>query len=529
MFFVFFTVMSQLCTVSQAESPSKPISSVWLSVDTRDWEKYSDSQENLWLQQLNSELLNNPCRFLQSMDGGCSQNVKWTRTGPLGPLGEYDKGIWKSTQQRKETRENVILSAHVEQITFSPKFTSLKKAESARILLFIHDRQHSPSAYYFRRLEITFDDSQHIQRARMIRDILLAETQFSFFVDVADRKTVLVDEKNNITKVIPIAVGAFDIRPLSHSQTLLKNTTPTDWTDAKIQRGQVAGLHRQRLDKPMYRERPFLGIADKNGTEYREIGWHYKMTEEELTRAFQTHGCLRTEDKDLYQMAAIVFEGNSSGVNVRIVESFDRYPELRKYVAVDHPLAKENSWYLDVQYGVASVVDHDSMERTHSRVASLRSPVFLSPTEQYVWCAANRGLVSDQAEEGSLGLRQSGNWVTLLDHLCMTKITKVRESVVPVVAAYIHPESTPSPQAALVLDTSFVVTDKSLCEMNFAEALSFYPKKMKGEGLTQKKYIANCGCATFAQRMRTDVVLSRGVELSAAEKEKTVQLFCPGF
>lgn len=525
MFFVFFTLMTQFYNVSRAEASLKLPMQQWLFVDTRDWEKSTDASENLWLKQLNGELSSNPCLFLKSEDGICSQKINWTRTGPLGPLGEYKKGIWFSTKQRKETRENTIMSAHVEWIIHS----SSKKIERAQILLFVHDQQRSPSAYYFRRLEITFKPSQQIQEVHIIKDIPLLETKFSFYVDIAERKTIIVDEQNGITKVIPVAVGAFDIMPLTSSQTLVKNTTPTNWTAAKIQRGQPAGLHRQRLDKSMYRERPFLGIADKDGTEYRQIGWHYKMTEDELTRAFQTHGCLRAEDKDLYQMAAIVFEGNASGVDVRIVESFLLYPDLQKFVSLDHPLPKENSWFLDVQYGEASIVERSSMRQVHPRVTKLRSPFFLSPTEQYLWCAANSGLVAEEVEDGPLGLRQSGDWVTLLDHLCMTKITKVRESVVPVVEAYIHPEKSPSPPASLLLDISFAITDKEICDVNFAEAQTFYKEKMNGGILTYKKYLANCGCGKFALRMRSDPVLNRGVPLPLSEKEKTVQLFCPGY
>lgn len=300
--------------------------------------------------------------------------VRYYREGAIGPDGHYSKNdsgadVFVSTNKNEHTRKNVILSVDYEKVV---DVTGEDKVFDADLLLFVHDDFYG---YYFRRLQVRVDWFKNaqgsildvVQVTKFHQDIHLNETRFNVKASILDRKMILEDPYNMITKVFPLTVGALDIRTevgmdgQVHSMTFLvpnrlRNSNnryseyePFENAELKKASSWHAINNTRARNFPAYfRGRPFIAIIDKNLGDnaggYREIGFHYQINRDRLIRGFESHGCVRMADKDLYQLDAILNEGPHETIPTKVVY------DLPQYKTLDNPMPKVNSNYNVVAY-----------------------------------------------------------------------------------------------------------------------------------------------------------------------------------
>lgn len=328
-------------------------------VDIRDLLKYNtdlSGTSNLLMKTLEQ----NPSLFL----GDNSSHIRFYRSGAQGPRGsKVSKSgktifIYSPENDGSETRRNTILGAEFERIVVEDIHRGLEAAQvfSFQMILFIHDdnRAEGRSAddYYFRRLEVKVDWTIPPERAHervrilnVLEEIPLSRTQFQVAGDLLERKVILEDPYNKITKVFPIGVGGFDVRTAYGMDNHVSLMT-YEFEDAVLKKtDSEQGFHpntRSRIYPSYYKGRPFIALYDRVKG-YRQIGMHYQI-DSSLTRGFVSHGCIRVEDMYLYQLDAIVNEGVHEEIPVKMVYNLQGYEEFT------HPKPKMDSSYKIVNY-----------------------------------------------------------------------------------------------------------------------------------------------------------------------------------
>ena len=194
---------------------------------------------------------------------------------------------------------------------------------------------------------------------KVIDSISLKETQFRLSVSLADRKLVLIEDRYNfLNMVFPLGVGAFDERVLNEEVTLL---TPR-FENAYIDKRTVI----TKRKKPRYfAGRPFIRITtDINLTEgHTAIGFHVQPFRKTFVRAFDSHGCMRLQEDDLYLVHDIVKEGPHP--RLRIDVKF--FTEDK----IDHPFPLKNKPFRKVLNAGSEKsprwkLDRDGLVQTHN-------------------------------------------------------------------------------------------------------------------------------------------------------------------
>lgn len=313
--------------------------------DLRDNPTYLNGTSNLII----NKITDNPEIF------GLPSHVRFYEHGARGPRGDVITGndgkeyFAPSEDQsgRAITRQDTVFAIEIEDINEE----STDKVFVLRLILFIHDsanQQYASShGYYFKRLTVRVDwfqpaDGNRFQVLSFDQEIPLSQTKFSVYGDILDRKIILEDPVNAITKVFPVGLGSFDIRTMNSSldgsvMSLTREFPPYEQayiTKANITGGGAASNNTEARTYPSYyRGRPFLGIYTGDGV-YHQIGMHYQIDSEGLKRGFISHGCIRIRDKDLYQLSAIVNNGPNDKVPVQFV-----YHLGGRYEHLTHPMS----------------------------------------------------------------------------------------------------------------------------------------------------------------------------------------------
>ncbi|NQZ19593.1 MAG: hypothetical protein HRT44_10105 [Bdellovibrionales bacterium] len=102
-----------------------------------------------------------------------------------------------------------------------------------------------------------------------------------------------------------------------------------------------------RIQPSYYRGRPFLAIVDFSqiddpeilenagrgiptnvGSGYRHIGFHYKIDDDGLKRGFESHGCIRLQDRELYMLNSIINHGPRNLTPVEVKKVLPYYSQI---------------------------------------------------------------------------------------------------------------------------------------------------------------------------------------------------------
>lgn len=507
---VFTVLIFALASISFAEESL-------YGVDVRDLKKFNTEHAE-FSSQLIKHLNENSCEFL----GRCPSPVRWFDKGAQGPKGEIVGNQFVVAEDMSETRKNTIYSAEIENMVISSNEGEI----TYQIILFIHDETQYPESknLFFRRLSIVTKNNS-ISTIRLRYDIPLNKTNFSFYVDIMARKTVLKDSNFGIIKVFPVAVGALDIRNFAGLEPFAASLTPQFVNNAQIYVSQPAGLHRARSDKGgMYKQRPFLGIVDDNGTTYKQVGWHYQMTDGDLEAGFITHGCLRTEDKNLFPMAEIVFAGFQAFIPVKVVTSFALDGELQNLDSINHPMPLANNFYDSVGYLDSDIFSDEYVSKIRSNINQLPQGSYLSDVEQYYWCRGHGQTIYNHSDSDQPGLREYAGWSTVLDEYCLTKIVRNQASVEPVVSFIFGRSSTLPPTRTL--EPQYPVVVAGLCDGSLSEAQLIFSQS-ESRQLTFRSYISNCGCEKLRRMLEVSLIKnSAGQVLNSEQKAQMFGKYC---
>ena len=278
------------------------------------------------------------------------------------------------------------------------------KKHNFELLLFLGNN----GQYFFRRLSVNIDwtrprtpTDQRFELTQFIEDIPLGETAFVATVDIFANKLILVDEAHKIWKVFPLQVGALDIRTqdgMDGKVVSLTKELPTAKL-IKVKNNQEGLNTRNRASPRYYRGLPYFSVY-VDGEAYRETPGDRIAIAASPTpngfisaRGFISHGTIRLNDRDLYQLDTILNEGSQSEMDFRIVNSAPEFELL------DHPMPKANEYNALV----------------YSKV----------PTSQNVVCQSNNG-PSKMAFQG--------DWHTKFDSDCAAELAKTPCSVSAIVA-----------------------------------------------------------------------------------------------
>ncbi len=280
--------------------------------------------------------------------------------------------------RNKASRKNIIFGIEIEE---ARDITHLVNPDEGYdrvydfdLIVFAHsDQLTEGGGYFFKRLKATYNLLEPQNNRLSVRDhgpvIPLSNTDFKAMISLSGKKFILKDDINNITKVFPITVGGFDIRSqidgVVESMTL--QVPKTMYEHAKATKPEQVRLHKEYqpfdnafLTKPSenfhykwnteartqpaaFRGRPYLSFIDENLKDenaeseiikfgYRLVALHDKIVSGKLTRSESSHGCQRMEDKNLYQVFAIV-ENSTKGktpiyVNYELDDEFKRVDNL---------------------------------------------------------------------------------------------------------------------------------------------------------------------------------------------------------
>ncbi|OIQ16394.1 MAG: hypothetical protein BM556_14725 [Bacteriovorax sp. MedPE-SWde] len=129
----------------------------------------------------------------------------------------------------------------------------------------------------------------------------LSKTNFKVEVSLADRKAIVKDTTNGLKMVFPLGVGAFDEGVLNDGVSILTPRFKAGFIDKKF-----AQYERK---KPRYfMGKPFIRLhaGDRSKEDYTSIGFHTQPNGGEFIRAFDSHGCIRMQNPDLYAMYWII-------------------------------------------------------------------------------------------------------------------------------------------------------------------------------------------------------------------------------
>ncbi len=228
------------------------------------------------------------------------------------------------------------------------------------VLIFLNNK----TGYFFRRLAVRVDWSkpkapvdQRVQVTQFIDNIPLQEANFVATVDIFSTKLILVDESLKIWKVFPVQVGALDIRTQTGMDGKVVSLTK-ELPSAKLKRvlntqnaGPQAAVHntRNRITPKYYRGRPYLSVYTNGDRDHEAPSDKIAIAASPVPsgfisgRGFASHGTIRLNDRDLYQLDTILNEGSQQEMEIRIVSSAPEFELL------DHPMPRAD-WYYALLY-----------------------------------------------------------------------------------------------------------------------------------------------------------------------------------
>lgn len=330
---------------------------------------HSTSNAILGLMQANPAAFIGPVMSDGKPNAAASTSVVYWPNGAEGPRGnevqsaQDGKTYWvldpdsdPTQQQRTASRKNTIFSAEFEEI----EEEIINQKFKLKLILFVHDPSNPvgvvSNGYFFRRVWILVDYTDPNKKAADISvlsaepDIPLTATQFQISGDILERKLILEDLVYGITKVFPLGVGSFHIRTGRGMDGAVKSMTREFKPGAYLEStrvsesGSAGNNTRMRLYPSYYAGRPFFGIKTADGT-YHSIGFHWRIDMDRLHRGFVSHGCVRTQDKDLYQLDAILNEGGQQRIPVVMANHLGG-----RFERMSHPYPNETTSYWAAVY-----------------------------------------------------------------------------------------------------------------------------------------------------------------------------------
>lgn len=169
-------------------------------------------------------------------------------------------------------------------------------------------------------------------------------------VSLVDRKVLFTDANNDFKMIFPVGVGSFDEGVLNPGVVTL--LTPRFKSAVLTKDSTISSRSKPRY----FNDKPFIRLIDGETRETTAIGFHTEINEN-FYRGFDSHGCMRLRDNDLYLLHDLV---KFVQTEIPITVSYRIIDEL------DHPAPKVNRVYKTVRNGGTAenpkmVLDRDNL------------------------------------------------------------------------------------------------------------------------------------------------------------------------
>ena len=156
------------------------------------------------------------------------------------------------------------------------------------------------------KLSVTYDSKTVKNPIVYTNEYALGEANFKIEVSLADRKMVITSRALDTKMVFPLGVGSFDENMLNPFATsLLTPRFKTAWLEAD------RAIYARK--KPRYfAKKPFIRVSTPENLR-TGIGFHIQPMPKKnnFIRAFDSHGCMRMQEADLYMLYWLVFKNPS--------------------------------------------------------------------------------------------------------------------------------------------------------------------------------------------------------------------------
>lgn len=185
---------------------------------------------------------------------------------------------------------------------------------------------------FFRRYELTMGGQPlGVTAIRFVKDIPLAEGQFSVRVGLVQRKAIVEDRAHGIRKIFPIGVGGFDMGLKPGSGGRVQLVTP------RFRKGSLnrSTAYDARTEPDYYRGEPFIPLSRADGHR-TPISFHIYQSDK-LRRGFVSHGCMHLRERDLREVLTILRQGARASIPIDV----SYYVKDRD----DHPYPMEDASY----------------------------------------------------------------------------------------------------------------------------------------------------------------------------------------
>ena len=194
-------------------------------------------------------------------------------------------------------------------------------------------------------------DTSHVSRILMYKNHEWADRNLRLELSLLERKAIVMDNRGRTFKIYPVAVGGLDEAVTSEELSI---TTPF-YTEAYLNEAVSQAV---RWDPPYYKGMPFLRISHST-LDWTPIGFHIRQNPR-LKRGFESHGCIRMREKDLYELYWLLKSSPDGTMPLGLVHwsqvPWDHpYPlEDKSYMAISHPPRRGEDGLLVMERGVLS-------------------------------------------------------------------------------------------------------------------------------------------------------------------------------
>lgn len=167
------------------------------------------------------------------------------------------------------------------------------------------------------------------------RNLSLREADLSVEVSLASRKAIVKDDSHGIKMVFPLGVGAFDESVLNDGFSVITPRFKNGVLDKRY------AMYERKMPR-YYMKKPFIRLLSDEDpkTGFTGIGFHAQPNGDEFIRAFDSHGCMRMQDDDLYTMYWLVSENATGKMPIVVNFNLDDSSE--------HPFPKKDKPYKTV-------------------------------------------------------------------------------------------------------------------------------------------------------------------------------------
>jgi hypothetical protein len=280
---------------------------------------------------------------------------------PVGvTFSEIGVGLHQKIERRSDGRPAIAPSKILNNNVYGVEIESASAAADGSLdLQIIALYQASDSGYVFRRLDVRAAGNPmaiDLGSVRVAEEIPASQTHFTVHAGLAPRKVVVEDADHRIKKIYPIGVGSFDegVTNTSHGNTILRTTLQQN---ASLTRGYAHFEYHvdpNKHEPDHFFGMPFMNIVSPKHSPSPQ-GFHIVQHAKEapaphgrdnpdynyMVRGFDSHGCMRLREKDLYELYAILMSQDGTSMPV-VVSNFMEETE-------DHPLPLRNDAYVRLQ------------------------------------------------------------------------------------------------------------------------------------------------------------------------------------